>query len=215
MGMAEVQRYLQDVGIALDEPLHMTVCEIVSCSTLGEFQREPFVKGWVAVSDTGNKGLDSISKQSAYLATARKKLSKDRDFFKKTYRATFTVLKPENQRALPIDTATDAWSMLFDNSKGGMSWVTPTAASVDWLELWLTFIKDTYKRPVNKDLWNMAGELFLKTTEDNAEKLSWWNEEGAWPMAIDDFLVSVRDSHAEVGSQKKDAEGADDEMDTS
>jgi DCN1-like protein 1/2 len=215
MGMTEVQAYLQKVGIELDEPMHMAVCEIVSCKTLGEFERESFIKGWLAISDTGNKALDTISKQSAYLTATRKQLSKDRDYFKKVYRATFPVLKPENQRALPIDTATDAWTMMFDASKGGMSWVTPTASSVDWLGLWIAYIKDNHKRPVTKDLWNMAGELFLKTTEGNAEKLHWWTEEGAWPMAIDEFLMSVRDSHAEVGPQKKEAEGASDEMDTS
>jgi DCN1-like protein 1/2 len=59
--------------------------------------------------------------------------------------------------------------------------------------LWVEFYETNNKRPVNKDLWNMVGELVLKTKEPDGESLNWWTEDGAWPMAVDDFVTYVKE----------------------
>ena len=64
-----------------------------------------------------------------------------------------------------------------------MVWKT---ANHDWLELWKTFLNEKWTRSVNKDMWNMTLEFALKTLSD--ESLSFWNEDGAWPSVIDDFV---------------------------
>ena len=74
-----------------------------------------------------------------------------------------------------------------------------------WLDLWLEFCTTHVKRPVNKDLWNMVGELVVKTTEPGGDTLTWWTEDGAWPMAIDEFVAHI----------KKKGAGSADKMDTS
>jgi len=79
--------------------------------------------------------------------------------------------------------------MFYRAGKGGIEW---NSESVQWLDLWSEFYK-TVNRPVNKDLWNMVGELVMKTKEPDGETLDWWTEDGAWPMAVDDFVAHVKE----------------------
>jgi DCN1-like protein 1/2 len=59
--------------------------------------------------------------------------------------------------------------------------------------MWCEFYESQVKRPVNKDLWNMVGELVQKTKEPGGESLEWWTEDGAWPMAVDEFVSWVKE----------------------
>jgi DCN1-like protein 1/2 len=179
----------------------LAICDLLQCPSIGEFARDGFISGWRNAS-SGSKQYDSTTVQAQYVDSVRKKLSADPDYFKQVYRNSFKLAKPEGQKSVPMDSAIDFWNMFFRSGKGGMEWNTP---STKWLDLWCEFYESKNKRPVNKDLWNMVGELVMKTKEPGGESLSWWTEDGAWPMAVDDFVAYVKD--------KRKADG--DTMDTS
>lgn len=200
IGIDGAQVYLTALNVDLDELAHLAICNLLQCPSIGEFEREGFISGWRgALSD---KGLDTIARQTQYVDHLRKKLANDAAYFKQVYRNTFKLAKPENQRSVPVESAVDFWRMFFSAGKGGIEWNTP---STKWLDLWIDYYEKKNKRPVNKDLWNMMGEFVTRTKEPGAESLEWWSEEGAWPMAVDDFVKYVR--------EKRKADG--DAMDTS
>lgn len=98
-----------------------------------------------------------------------------------------------------MDAALEFWQMFFGGKKGGIEW---NSRRTLWLDWWLEFYETKTKRPVNKDLWNMLMELVSKTKEEDGESLEWWNENGAWPMAIDEFVEFVKERRkANVGGQ--------------
>jgi DCN1-like protein 1/2 len=78
--------------------------------------------------------------------------------------------------------------MLF--SPPGMKWHTE---NVDFLKLWVEFLEKNWTKSVNKDMWNQTLEFYIKSMKD--ENLTFWNENGAWPSVIDDFVVYVREKH--------------------
>lgn len=201
IGIEGAHRYLTDLKVELDELAHLAICDLLQCPSIGEFERDGFISGWRSAS-AGSKQYDSTTIQAQYVDTVRKKLSADPDYFKQVYRNSFKLAKPEGQKSVPMDSAIDFWNMFFRSGKGGIEWNT---ASTKWLDLWCEFYESRNKRPVNKDLWNMVGELVMKTKEPGGESLSWWTEDGAWPMAVDDFVAYVKD--------KRKADG--DTMDTS
>jgi len=201
IGIEGAQRYLTDLNVELDEVAHLALCDLLQCPSIGEFERDPFISGWRSIS-TSRKQYDTPASQAQYLDVIRKKLSTDTAYFKQVYRYAFKLAKPEGQRSVPMDSAIDFWNMFFRQGKGGIDWNT---SSTNWLDLWCEFYESKSKRPVNKDLWNMVGELVLKTREPDGESLSWWTEDGAWPMAIDDFVAFVK--------EKRKTDG--DSMDTS
>ena len=93
-----------------------------------------------------------------------------------------------------MDSALDFWQIFFTSSKGGVQW---NGTNTAWLDEWLQFYETKGKRPVNKDLWNMVYELMVKTKEPGGEDLNWWKEDGAWPMAIDDFVAHIKKQQSE------------------
>ena len=203
IGIEGAQRYLSDLGIALDEVVHLALCDLLQCPSIGEFTRENFVSGWRSLSSSTSSSIngigvnpttqtcDTVSKQCAHITSLRKRLASDPAYFKEIYRSTFRLAKPENQKSVPMDAALEFWQMFFGGkAKGGIEW---NSRRTPWLDWWLAFYEARIKRPVNKDLWNMVMELVTKTKEDGGESLDWWSENGAWPMAVDDFVVFVKE----------------------
>jgi DCN1-like protein 1/2 len=177
--------------------VHLALCELLQCPSIGEFTREHFVSGWRSLLSAGLNATgpaqahDTISKQSAHIASLRRRLASEPAYFKEIYRSTFRLAKPENQKSVPMDAALEFWLMFFGGkAKGGMEW---NSRRTPWLDWWLEFYETKTKRPVNKDLWNMVMELVSKTKEEGGESLEWWNENGAWPMAIDEFVEFVKE----------------------
>lgn len=101
------------------------------------------------------------------------------------YRYAFIAGREADQKALSLENAVVYWGMLF--SPPGMVW---KSKNYDWLHLWKTFLNEKWTRSVNKDMWNMTLEFALKSMAD--ESLSFWNEDGAWPSVIDDFVSWCR-----------------------
>lgn len=189
IGIDGAQEYLVDLKIALDDIALLCLCELLQCPSIGEFDREAFISGW---QTTGS--LDNIPKQSAHVASLRKRLPTDGPYFKKVYRYAFNLAKPHGQKSVPMDSALEFWAMFFSSSKGGVEW---NGRNTAWLDEWLQFYETKGKRPVNKDLWNMVYEFMVKTKEQGGEDLSWWHEDGAWPMAVDDFVAHIKAQRGE------------------
>jgi DCN1-like protein 1/2 len=95
-----------------------------------------------------------------------------------------------------MDSAMDFWNMFFRKGKGGIEW---NSSKTKWLDMWLDYYGNNSGRPVNKDLWNMVGELVTKINEPGGESLEWWTEDGAWPMAVDEFIASVKEKRSRDG----------------
>ena len=76
------------------------------------------------------------------------------------------------------------WRLLF--SPPSLCWNTP---STPWLDWWCEFLETKFKKAVNRDLWDQTFKLVEETLRD--ESCSWWDENGAWPGVIDDFVAWV------------------------
>ncbi|CAM1509856.1 Fc.00g001910.m01.CDS01 [Cosmosporella sp. VM-42] len=162
--------------ISLENAELFVVMELVQAPNVGEITRKGFVDGW-KVSGVGA----THQEHATHIRSLVSSLSEDHTLFKKVYKYTFIAGKEGDQKALSLENAQIYWSMLF--SRPGMVWKT---ANHDWLELWRNFLAEKWTRSVNKDMWNMTLEFALKTLSD--ESLSFWNEDGAWPSVIDDFV---------------------------
>lgn len=128
---------------------------------------------------------------AAYVRKLISSLSEDVALFKKVYKYTFLAGRERDQKALSLENALIYWGMLFTGP--GLPWKT---SQNNWLDLWKEFLSEKWTRSVNKDMWNMALEFALKSLED--ESLSFWNEDGAWPSVIDEFVCWCR--HKGIGN---------------
>ena len=109
-----------------------------------------------------------------------------RPLLKRVYQNTFFIARTPGQKSIVLEVATEYWRVLF--SAPSVDWSSPTSP---WLEWWLEFLNERFKKSINRDIWDQTFALFEKSMED--ESLSWWDENGAWPSVIDDFVTFVRD----------------------
>lgn len=138
---------------------------------------------------------ETLQLQASYANTLRKRVVNEPDYFRRVYRYTFPICRLAGQKILPLEIACEQWRLFFTPSNGGITWNSP---STPWLDWWIEYLNEVFKRPINKDLWEQTEVLVRKTKED--ENFGWWNAEGAWPGAIDDFVGWVKDKRGDSNS---------------
>ncbi|KAG6002797.1 hypothetical protein E4U21_002754 [Claviceps maximensis] len=177
MELESTMSYLDSkLNVNLENAELFIALEIVQAPNVGEIHRRGFVEGWKATgAGTSNQ------EHAAHVKHLSLILSKTPALFKKVYRYAFIAGREADQKALSLENALVYWGMLF--SPPGMIW---KSKNHDWLELWKTFLDEKWTRSVNKDMWNMTLEFAVKSMAD--ESLSFWNEDGAWPSVIDEFV---------------------------
>jgi hypothetical protein len=145
------------------------------------------------VSDL-RSSCDTLDKQKTYIKGLKQSLPTAKDTFTKVYKYTFLLGKTGNQKAVPLETATAYWELLFESPLSAVKWNSP---NTPWSTWWVEFLNASWKKSVNKDMWNETLKFAHLTLQD--ETMSFWNEESSWPSVIDDF----------VGWVKKEKRGGD------
>lgn len=135
---------------------------------------------------------DTLPKQQTLIDSFRRSLSQNTEVFKKVYKATFILARTTGQKSLQLDTAIEYWRLLLQSPS--RHWATP---STPWLEWWVSFLEERWRKGVSKDMWDQTGIFVLKSLED--ESMGWWSEDGAWPGVLDEFVGYVRERRKEGG----------------
>jgi hypothetical protein len=89
------------------------------------------------------------------------------------------------------------WDLLFSSPLSAVKWTSP---NTPWLDWWKEFLEASWKKSVNKDMWNETLKFAQLTLEDEA--ISFWNEESSWPSVIDDFVEWVKNEKRGGAEQK-------------
>jgi DCN1-like protein 1/2 len=105
---------------------------------------------------------DTVDKQKAYIKNLKEELPANRDLFERVYKYAFTIAKTGNSKQAALDQAIAFWDLLTTS----------------------------YKKSINKDMWNETLKFAKLTLAD--EEMSFWTEESSWPSVIDDFVAWVK-----------------------
>jgi DCN1-like protein 1/2 len=115
--------------------------------------------------------VDSIEKFRAKLPSLRAEI-KDDNKFREIYNFAFTWAREKGQKSLSLETAIGMWQLLF--------------AERNWplLDHWCQFLQVRHNKAISRDTWAQLLE-FVKSIDP---QLSNYDDEGAWPYLIDEFV---------------------------
>ncbi|KAI9718099.1 MAG: hypothetical protein M1812_004357 [Candelaria pacifica] len=196
IGIEGAMKYLQALGINLDEVSVLVISEALQSPTMGEFTREGYLNGWQRLAAGHPGGAGTIVNQSVLIGKLCSELPYDEELFKRVYNHTFQIARNAGQKAIMLDTAIEYWRLLFTSPS-----VTWNSATTPWLDYYIEFLETKWKKGVNKDMWTMTLSFYTKTKED--EYLEWWSEDGAWPSVLDEFVRFIQEKRGGEGHAEK------------
>lgn len=168
-----------DMGIDPSGWLTLAAAYQLQCQTFGEISRKEFVNGYTRL---GIDSKDKLKSEQMRLAS----LLADSKNFKEFYRWLFDFVKDEGERkTIDVEVALEMWGLVLTPQ-----W--PLTAD------WVAFVQTQKSKIVAKDLW----EQVLEFTREVQTDLSNYDEEGAWPVIIDEFVDSQRKKRGKAAAAK-------------
>jgi len=168
VGSNGIQRFCKDIGVDPDDIALLVFAWQLGAKTLGEFSKTEFVEGLTHIK------CDTIEKLKDRMPALRAEIAED-GAFKEFYLFIFDYSKEGNANNLAYDAAVELWKLLLKDKFKHMS-------------LWFTYLEDLHTnknlKGVGRDTWN----LLLAFAHTINSDFSNYDEDGAWPIIIDEFV---------------------------
>lgn len=166
-----VERFCKDLKVEPSDPILLLISWRMKAATMCIYTREEWTRGMTEM------GVDSIEGLRSIFGELRLELD-DPAAFRSYYVWCFGFCKEPNfgVRTLPTEVAMQMWELTLDSR-------------FPRLALWGEFLANQKVRAVTKDVWDMLYE-FATGVDEN---LSDYDEDGAWPVLIDEFVDFLRE----------------------
>jgi len=170
IGPEGVEALCRDIGVEPENIVMLVFAWHLNAQTMGYFKKEEFITGLQSI------GVDTLEKLKGHLNVFRNELD-DPSKFKDIYRYAFGFAKEKEQKILDLATA----DVVLDILMGGRF------PHTDKLRKFLQ--EQTSYKSVNLDQWMNILE-FSRTIKAD---LSNYDENGAWPVLLDEYCDWARD----------------------
>mmetsp|Transcript_8845 Transcript_8845/g.22747 ORF Transcript_8845/g.22747 Transcript_8845/m.22747 type:complete len:173 (+) Transcript_8845:361-879(+) len=160
-----IAQLCEDLKVDPSDPVTLVISKYMGAGVMGEYTKQEFFRGFQRLE------CDSVAALGKKLPGLRRELS-DARRFDDIYEFAFSFSREKGQKSLAMDTAVGMWRLLFNI----YAWPLCDA--------WCTFIEEKHKKAITKDTW-LQLLVFAKQFTESVEG---FDENGAWPYLIDEFV---------------------------
>ncbi|XP_023117672.1 DCN1-like protein 5 isoform X1 [Amphiprion ocellaris] len=164
VGPEAMAKFCEDVGVEPENVLMLVLAWHLEAANMGFFTRDEWLRGMTVLQ------CDCTERLQSKLDYLRSELN-DAAAFKNIYRYAFDFSRDKNQRVLDMDTAKSMLDLLL-----GRTWPL--------FPVFHRFLEQSKYKGLNKDQWYNVLEFSRTINPD----LSNYDEDGAWPVLLDEFV---------------------------
>ncbi|EDL78539.1 DCN1-like protein 5 isoform X1 [Phodopus roborovskii] len=164
VGPEGMEKFCEDIGVEPENIIMLVLAWKLEAESMGFFTKEEWLKGMTSLQ------CDCTEKLQSRFDFLRSQLN-DISSFKNIYRYAFDFARDKDQRSLDIDTAKSMLALLL-----GRTWPL--------FSVFYQYLEQSKYRVMNKDQWYNVLE-FSRTVHAD---LSNYDEDGAWPVLLDEFV---------------------------
>lgn len=164
IGPDAMEKFCEDIGVEPENIIMLVLAWRLEAASMGFFTKEEWLRGMTTLQ------CDCTRRLQSKLDFLRSELN-NANAFKNIYRYAFDFARDKDQRSLDMDTAKSMLSLLL-----GRTWPL--------FSVFHQFLEQSKYKGMNKDQWYNVLE-FSRTI--NAD-LSNYDEDGAWPVLLDEFV---------------------------
>jgi len=166
------EQLCQDLGFTVLDPVALVLCYHCDVAVMGTFSREEFMRGMAALMCNDFNDLRNA------VGGMRKSLESSHPLAKKIYSKIFVMSLETGQKQLAKEMACQLWQLLL-----------PLYGNRALGDKWIDYVAQHSSKPaISKDTWQMVFDLVTTCRPD----LSDFDEDGAWPVMIDEFVAFQR-----------------------
>ncbi|KAI1286719.1 DCN1-like protein 4 [Halotydeus destructor] len=164
IGPEGIENFCHAISVDPEDVVMLVVSWKMDAKQMGYFTKKEWLKGLSEIQ------CDSIVKIRSKIDSLRSQMY-DQGTFKNVYRFAFDFSKDKDQRSMDIETARAMLALLL-----GKQW--PMQRYFD------QFLENSKYKVINKDQWCNVLEFSRSVNSD----LSNYDEDGAWPVMLDEFV---------------------------
>ncbi|XP_043928515.1 DCN1-like protein 5 [Protopterus annectens] len=164
VGPEGMEKFCEDIGVEPENIIMLVLAWKLEAVNMGFFTKEEWVKGMTKLQCDCTEKLQS---KFDYLRS----LLNDTATFKNIYRYAFDFARDKDQRSLDLDTAKSMLALVL-----GRTWPL--------FSVFYQFLEQSKYKVMNKDQWFNVLEFSRTVHADLAN----YDEDGAWPVLLDEFV---------------------------
>ncbi|KAJ8256781.1 hypothetical protein COCON_G00189330 [Conger conger] len=164
LGPEGMEKFCEDIGVEPENIIMLVLAWKLEAPNMGFFTKEEWLKGMTSLQ------CDCTERLQGKLDYLRSQLN-DAAAFKNIYRYAFDFARDKDQRSLDMDTAKSMLALIL-----GRTWPL--------FPVFHQFLEQSKYKVMNKDQWYNVLE-FSRTVHVD---LSNYDEDGAWPVLLDEFV---------------------------